>query len=366
MSSVYICPRCNRPGFMPEGLRPEQLVHCPQCGADFAVGEGLPLEVGGPEVPEQEFVPVARSLDLTASPSELGITLEGQTGSISEVPLGLPAWEGAKVSSGPGWPAGEEEILESLEPTPQGALRGAEFLSEQSPESSRVENLTGELSARSTEGEGTDRELAVAPAEWSPEGPSLPEVSGDSAVAEMSSGVSATKEGVATSVSSAWELLCPHCHQRFPLAKAQLASTGESLPEEVARVLEEQLEAQLARTEGAWAGGWHPAQISPGTVRIQVPEEEQRARPFARQPRKKVNVLKELISWVGGAVLGLLIAYYLLVLIRGDTGNFLKLPLPGLRSTYKYSPSWFPSFLKPSASGEKNSAEETRAEASER
>jgi hypothetical protein len=146
------------------------------------------------------------------------------------------------------------------------------------------------------------------------------------------------------------ELICPHCQQSFSMAEARWAVNGDIVGPEAVQALQQFLNEQRLR-EGLPAGeaGWG---IGAPPLQFAVAEGEEGARPFARRPRPQVNVLKEIVGIVGGGILGLLIAYYALVLIRGDHGNFLKLPLPGIPSTYKYSPSWFPSFLKPAAPAE--------------
>jgi hypothetical protein len=78
-----------------------------------------------------------------------------------------------------------------------------------------------------------------------------------------------------------------------------------------------------------------------------------------RRPREK-SLIRELASWVFGGVAGLLIAYYALNWIRGEQGNFLKIPLPGVPHTYKHSPDWFPGWLKAAPDSEDSSPDETR------
>lgn len=150
-------------------------------------------------------------------------------------------------------------------------------------------------------------------------------------------------------------LMCPICGGTFGARDLRLAPSGKALEDEVAAELEE----LLSRVRQPGETGDFAPQLAAADFRIAVPEEEARRRPFARPPGKKVNILKELVSWVGGGLLGLIIAYYLLVLIRGDHGNFLRIPLPGIKSTYKYSPSWFPPFLRDVPSQNSSEPEET-------
>ncbi|MCS7237546.1 MAG: hypothetical protein NZ899_04665 [Thermoguttaceae bacterium] len=146
------------------------------------------------------------------------------------------------------------------------------------------------------------------------------------------------------------EFRCPHCDGHLRIADLRVAATGEGLSPHLVSQIEALLLAPLKPADSPAVISFPPPSDVPGVgFRIAVPEEEARRRPFARPAYKKVNIVKELIGWVAGGLLGLVIAYYLLVLIRGDHGNFLKVPLPGIRSTYKYSPSWFPWFLKEAA-----------------
>ncbi len=348
---------------MPEGLGADQLVHCPACGMDFSVGEARLSEEELPGIPESEFVPVARPLHPVQSEASGRVSEQVDLPSASSVPSppsSLSEVSEAILASGPS--PSEASTPQGCEGDFQRSGGADEYSSEVTPETA------GEDESRDTDVVSPPAEIGVEeayhPITWphsAPVGTLAPEVAETPAEGEFPAEARQMMEGARTAAVPTLELMCPHCHGVFPLAEAHLASTGEAIPAEVVRKIEEQLGIRPSQPEGYPSGEWSSAATVPvSTVSIQVSEEETRARPFGRQPRKKVNVLKELVSWVGGAVLGLLIAYYLLVLIRGDHGNFLKIPLPGVRSTYKYSPSWFPSFMKPSPPGDKESESEAK------
>ncbi|GEM_PF-3410581 len=158
-----------------------------------------------------------------------------------------------------------------------------------------------------------------------------------------------------------FELICPHCGQAFPLADGKILHTEEPLGEEAAQRMAAAFHAKSGTTagqqsEGKTKGmteGWAPAIAGDAAGGLSAFSPDQFAfagvegtyRP-ARPVVTPGKIVKELISWVGGGILGLIIAYYILVLIKGDQGNFLKIPLPGISRTYKYSPDWFPRFLR--------------------
>jgi len=73
-----------------------------------------------------------------------------------------------------------------------------------------------------------------------------------------------------------------------------------------------------------------------------------------RPKKKKRSAFFTILEWVFGGVAGLLIAYYAINFIRGESGNFLEVPLPGVPHTYKHCPAWWPGWLKPWA-GEEDS-----------
>ena len=368
MKTVFACPRCNQPGLIPEGLEAEQLVHCPACGMDFSAGEARLLEGEVPGIPECEFVPVARPLESVQSEAPGRGYEQGDLAWAScspSPPTTIPEASEAVLASE--LSPSEASTTQGCEGDSQGTGGAAEYSSEVTPE------VFGGEEGWATDVAGPPTKIGVEEAchpvtstQEASVGTLAPEVPETAAEGQFPAEASQTTEGTPTAAVPTFtlELVCPHCQGVFSLGEAQLASTGETIPAELVRAIEEQLSGRSSQPEGYPSGEWSAAATVPvSTVSIQVPEEETRARPFARQPRKKVNVLKELVSWVGGAVLGLLIAYYLLVLIRGDHGNFLKIPLPGVRSTYKYSPSWFPSFMKPSPPGDKDSEKDSESEA---
>ena len=349
---------------MPERLGADQLVHCPACGMDFSVGEARLSEGELPGIPESEFVPVARPLHPVQSEAPGRVYEQVDLPSVSSVPSPpstLSEASEAILVSGPS--PSEASTPQGREGDFQGTRGADEYSSEVTAETARGE----EGGAIDVAGLPTKMgvEEAYHPISWTQEAPVgtlAPEVAQTPAEGQFPGESRQITEGALTAAVPTLELVCPHCQGTFSLGQAQLASSGEKIPAEVVRAIEEHLSGRPSQPERFPSGEWSSAATAVpfSTISIQVPEEESRARPFARQPRKKVNVFKEFVSWVVGAVLGLLIAYYLLVLIRGDHGNFLKIPLPGVRSTYKYSPSWFPSFMKPSPPMDKDSESDAK------
>lgn len=369
MRQVYLCPHCGQSAWLKENVSSEEVVRCLNCGNAFSVkdaGQPIPVPGAGPEL---EFVPVrpdqqqavpplvaweSAEVDAGVTGEELRETEDQGSPGVSAVPEGRQfEWMHGAIL-GEGVPTEREELLgkakENMHEESGASLRFQILGMEPSGETSDLGLLRGRTQpARDSEETVT---LSSVPSAVSSEivvESAQEPVSGDSESQgePVGSGILA---GENVAPPPTLELICPHCQQSFSMAEARWAVNGDIVGPEAVQALQQFLNEQRLR-EGLPAGeaGWG---IGAPPLQFAVAEGEEGARPFARRPRPQVNVLKEIVGIVGGGILGLLIAYYALVLIRGDHGNFLKLPLPGIPSTYKYSPSWFPSFLKPAAPAE--------------
>ncbi len=321
MSHVRRCPYCLKSGWLSDGVSVIQVVHCPGCGVEVEVAELEPSELEGEEAIVGEFEPVATIDGGYESTKEGGISdLTGGAGSVeppSATDLIAQFGNDLAIST-------KERVSDpQVDEVQQTNLHSAEPGEATTDISALLARVVGE-SHLGSGGETVSEEFGAG--------------------AAVESFPPSDQELMVGPVF----LLCPLCGGKFDVSECRLPETGDPLGGQAAQALSQILRrSPYPSTEGVSVATW-PG-VGPADqmgIQIAVPEEEARRRPFARQPQRKKNIFKELLSWVGGGILGLVIAYYLIVLIRGDHGNFLKLPLPGIKSSYKYSPNWFPGFLK--------------------
>ena len=154
-----------------------------------------------------------------------------------------------------------------------------------------------------------------------------------------------------------------------------VVKTGKKLGEAAAGALASQASAsEEAPAFSPWGQadsspridvGFSPSEAVPGGAfnfgdEESDPEQDSvAARSRRRQERRgKHSILRLLFGWASSGFVGLLLAYYGLNWIKGEQGNFLKLPLPGIPHTYQYSPEWFPDWLQLNTGLEETAADE--------
>lgn len=330
MSDIRRCPFCLQYGSVTEAFSLDQLVHCPGCGAEVAVSELVAPE-GDAGVADVvgDFEPVA----FLETPGETPAGVE------STAP---PSAEAAGVEIAQ--VVGMDEVTGVGKAQAFGDLIGEEGLGATTAE--QKGHINEQVADDSFSPVASTRAEVVS--EYGDEG-SVDMVT----VAEAALREGPAAEGPEVAVEpEPVTLICPTCGGNFDLRECRLAATGETLPPGVVDAVRASLSGGGSAFGAVGAPPvWVTAETgSRGGIQIVVPEGEARRRPFARQPVDKKRLIKDLVGWVVGGVLGLVIAYYLIVIIRGDHGNFLRVPLPGIKSSYKYSPDWFPSFMKTDSS----------------
>ena len=379
MSRIATCGNCQERVTVPEGLEEGESVRCPLCQAVYSLSE-VPTEATDADDDSEtppELVPVAE------------ISEEGQESESSRV----------------GPEASEHQAVETAEANGQP---------EESPEADTSEGL--EISdeedtaeAPSDEiGKGTDEaieepdaeaEAGVEPGEEEPTaeteadtGEEGEEREEEGAEEAAESAEDATETGEEPSEAAApdetVQVRCPHCDAEYPLSQVVVVTTGAELGPAMAAavaryVLPGEGPAGEAPALDVWAKADGVPQIDVGEgaqpqavtahagafdfAREDAEAEAGPASVASRRPRRRnqKSMAREMAGWVFGGVAGLVIAYYLLNFIRGEAGNFLKIPLPCVSHTYRYSPDWFPGWMKAAPESEEGASEEEIADLDE-
>ncbi len=372
MVRVAECPNCAQQLRVPDDLSETQVVRCPICDAEYPLAE-IPLreqDASDEELPAEELVPVATvAPDDAASAAESTEDQDGalagadavdeEAGDTDEGDDGEKPVEAAGPSTEANDPEQEHPPAGEASGEADSQHLGAATVldTEQSIESPEADHAAEPVAGEDEE----DSEVASATVEQAEQGDTAA-----GAVAEK-----AEKADV--------ELECPCCGEKFAFSEAILTDSGQKVGRERAQRVFATLTGgdPAEQATGFVPRGCESVQIDTGQSAPGVDEEAmQFAASLAQQqpqeesvtariaPRgKPKSVVKELCSWVFGGLAGLIIAYYLLVIIRGDAGNFLRIPVLGIPHTYKYSPSWFPGFLRaePDADSEDESAGEPSA-----
>ncbi|MHC4398385.1 MAG: hypothetical protein ACYTG0_01755 [Planctomycetota bacterium] len=303
MPQIVTCPECGRSTTLPESFDQNGLVRCPLCSGEFLPSEAntADADVGEPEEAAAELVPIDRA------------EAENEEGSVTE------ATGDAADDSSPEQPSAEEQT--ASEPT------------------DAVESAAGEEEATHEEQEPAEEDQIV-------------------------------------------QVRCPCCEEEYGLDEVIVATTGSPLGTTVASAVDKDgalKDAGVPAAGGTGLDAWaHDApQIDVGGVAqpqaadgaafdLQTDESGTTdSSPISNLRRKRKGrqkgLLRELAGWVFGGLGGLLIAYYALNWIKGERGNFLKIPLPGVPHTYKYSPEWFPDWLKDDSDSEGDASVEAES-----
>jgi len=377
MSRIATCGNCQERVTVPEGLEEGESVRCPLCQAVYSLSE-VPAEAADADDSEMppELVPVAE------------VSEEGQAPESSRVEPEAcehPEGESAEANGQPEAPSEADsserlEIADEEEDTAEApcdqigegtdeAIEGPE--AEAGVEPGEEEGPTAETETDTEEEEGNESEEEGAEEEGAEE--------------EAESAEDATETGEeppeAAAQEETVEVRCPHCEAEYPLSQVVVVTTGAELgPATAAAVARYVLSGEGPASEppalDVWAKADGVPQIDVGEdIRPQEAAAHTGAFDFAREDaeaeagptgatglrprrRKQKSMARELAGWVFGGVAGLVIAYYLLNFIRGEAGNFLKIPVPGVSHTYQHSPDWFPGWMKAAPESEEDASEE--------
>ena len=351
MSWIATCKICHERVAIPEGIDQSESVCCPLCRAEFLLSE-MPPEVG--EVsdepnPPPEVVPAAALFD------------EGHERQSPEPPA-------CEV---------DETIDES-----EG------LVVEEEADAERDEPSDCELAEAADEAKSPPDETVPAPDEAREPVPEVEEPVSDTPE-------TAPETPSTVSQAESMRVRCPVCDAEYGLSQVIVVSTGERLGAEAAPAAggkighsglgiaadEKPALDVWAKADGApqidlgggagthvvtaEAGSFHFAQegaeaadASGGTGSLPVSSRHWPQASGTQRRRNQHSGLRTLAGPVIGGIAGLVVAYYLLNWMRGEAGNFLNIPLPGVPHTYKHSPDWFPSWLKPAPESEDDPSDE--------
>ncbi len=345
MSRIATCGNCQERVTVPEGLKEGESVRCPFCQAVYSLSE-LPADAADADDSEMppELVPVAEADGQQGAPSEADSSERLEMADEEEDTAEAPSDQIGE---------GTDEAIEGPE-----AEAGVEPGEEEGP-TAETETDTEEEEGNESEEEGAEEEAESA--------------EDATETGEEPAEAAAPEETV--------QVRCPHCEAEYPLSQVVVVTTGAELgPATAAAVARYILSGEGPASEppalDVWAKAEGVPQIDTGEdAGPQAVAAHASAFDFAREDaeveagpagatglrprrRKQKSIARELASWVFGGVAGLVIAYYLLNFIRGEAGNFLKIPLPGVSHTYQHSPDWFPGWMKAAPESEEEVSEE--------
>ena len=380
MAPVATCANCHQRVTIPEGVDQSERVRCGLCGAEFLLREVLADATEHDDATNlpPELVPVASVRQPGQQPegfesesdAERQPADDAETGQVEEPPQRESRAGAQTTSESRGPAAGTEEPGPETEPpadTAEGPPEETQARADEaeepreapvSEESSEAQEQTAEA-AKETE-EPTD-EASEAESPERTEEPS------------HETREPADKDEIV-------RVRCPCCDAEYELSRATVVATGAPLGAAAAVLTG----GGMPQTSGVSAEGapaldiWQRPDAAPQInvgegLEPQVAEadagtfdfagEESEAEDVsagaARRKRAQKGVLRTLLGPLLGGLAGLVIAYYLLNWIRGEAGNFLKIPLPGVPHTYQHSPDWFPGWLKPASDAEDAAWDET-------
>ncbi|MFH1921943.1 MAG: hypothetical protein ABIP48_18915 [Planctomycetota bacterium] len=364
MSWIAACKICQEPVTIPEGADRSESVCCPRCRAEFLSSE-VPGEVGqegGSAEPPHDVLPVEALFDETSEPETSELQGEPSEGKEEEEEPGLDLW----VEQAEEFP--EIDLSRGIETDSETGGLVAEA---QEPAGQLEEETESEDAAEDSEGPNVASEDVV------------PEIATDEPEPSTHEPPEATPATPQHAESP--RVRCPACEAEYGLSQMIVVSTGSRLgAAAAAAVAGATAHSATGESPGegpmldVWARADTVPQIDLGEAAgAQVVSAEPGAFDFARDDseaadgsgsvaaarqerrRKQKSGLRTIMGPIFGGIAGLVIAYYLLNWIRGEAGNFMEIPLPGVPHTYKYSPEWFPGWMKPEADSEDVASEET-------
>lgn len=388
MPRIATCTSCIQQVTLPQGVDQNERVRCPICNAQYELSEvdtdtfeadqsdDLPPELttltaASPETVDAESIDIGPPPDSDAPSAidtapDIDITLDGQGApDVETAPqVGSLDVDSVDVETAP---RGEEKETEEPEASSDGE-EGEEASEADSSDGLTIETDDSEGDSETDEAEEPVEEPAEAGDETEE---SAPEAAATDKIEE----------------EPVLRVRCPTCEAEHPLSEMVLVDTGEPFGPDVAAAVARALSADQAAPSGEGAAGvpgldvWAKADSAPqldlgqgvqagaptadaGAFRLggeaaSGDSETSVMEGMARRRERQKGGWRTLVGPIVGGIAGLVIAYYLLNLIRGEAGNFLKIPLPGVSHTYRYSPGWFPGFLQPSADDASQSEDET-------
>ncbi len=413
MSRSATCRNCREPVAIPEGLEEGRPVRCPRCQAEYPLRDVLAdaAEIGDDAEPPPELIVVAPAAEggegATAENAEAVEPADAVVAAADEAPdrpaedgSSRPSEGGAAVDSSDGHEGGtaaqeppshadaivlamqraeeverveeaeEIEVDETVD-APDGEQPGDV---EAQPAEQDEPVLAEEAEPEDEAGQPADQPLEAEVAEEEEPTPEA-EPEGEAVEADAEPDETADQPPSEPEPPEELQVRCPHCAAECPLGDVVVVATGEPLGPEVASAVARHVISSGERGEAvpaldAWAkvDGMPQIDVGPsipasseaapaGAFDFAREDAEAEAAAAGAAPgrprrRQQKSMGREIVSWVLGGVAGMLIAYYLLNFIRGPAGNFLKIPLPGVPHTYKYSPDWFPGWMKPAPEAE--------------
>ena len=371
MSRIAACTNCRQQVTIPEDVDQGEQVRCPLCQADYPLSEVLAEAAEADDSPERppELIPVAAVSDENRVPdsSEVEAEVEAQGEAEASEERDVEAGTSAnKVEEAP-----ETDSSESFEIDPEAV--GSDDETDKAP--AEIEQSDAESQEPAVEREEPAHETQPGAGESEQPARETEQPPEDAAVPACETPTPAAEDEIV-------RVRCPVCEAEHGLDRVIVVSTGAELGPAVARaVARAVLPGQTAPSDGpaldVWAKADGVPQIDLGAeAEVQAVTADAGAFDFAREEseaeeesagvagarprrkRKKKSVLRMLVVNVFSGLAGLVIAYYILCWYRGEAGNFLHIPLPGVPHTYKYSPSWFPGWLKPDPEAEDVSSDE--------
>lgn len=324
------------------------------------------------ESPEEEPALLLEEEKLLEQPQEEGFAPEAETrasdqeiSSIeAEVPIELATSEQLESSPPPPLPfqSASAEGAQAVESGQPAELPPAEIVGQpaQGPVPSPTLEPLASIEAPASEEAASATALSTAGSEEAPAAP-YPSEAAEASLAEPPEAELApeTPAEEAPTIDLDPLVRAPFSEESFPLSELIVASTGERIGPVAAamivrhgllRPLTEEEAAAMAPPEPATAQ--EPAETFDFSQLAAASQEGAPAEPISVRTRRRpeVHPLKEMFGIVLGGLAGLLIGYYLLNIFGGARYDFLKIYLPGVKHTYKYAPSWLPSWIKGGAS----------------
>ena len=392
MPNLLECPHCGQEITIPDGIDPSEPLCCPICDAEFILSEVISDETTAPLEPVSDEIPLADAAEQEAAETEaVGSEIELEPAGAESDAATFASWalaaEGEAPKVAPEVPEAEAEPLDLAPEVPDAVDEMLDLAPEVpevetepldlAPEAPEVETEPLDLVSEAPEAETEPLDLVseapeaeAEPLELAPEAPQgeaeIPEPQAEIPEAEAE----AVRATVRTFKARAEELKA-RVETLLADVAALEAEMGEAAGERPQLDVWKQVGAAPpidTREEGTAAAemgaGARPAHA--GAFDFGADEAAEGGAPTAagarpRQKKKSKSAFLTLLEWVFGGVLGLLIAYYAINWIRGEQGNFLEIPLPGVPHTYKHCPAWWPGWLKPWADAEESDPQQAAA-----
>ena len=402
MSQVAKCTSCEREVTIPEGVEPFESVRCPHCEAEYALVAVLFNAQPGDEAPQPppQLVPLASGSQQDQPEAEAAgeapadATEQPDPDQASSDEAEPPEEETETPGDEPEPPEEEVETPgdEPERPEEEAETPGDETADtvDESDEAAEAEEPTDvpqppEDQAADEEGEAPEDAAEGADEEGETPDEEVARADEESEAAEEEAEADEEEDQTETPVAETTPdadqekvvaVRCPHCEAEYPLCDVIVVETGDALGSGAAAaaaraLLGGEADGSQAPTLDVWAkaegmpqidlgDGGGPQAIAADAAAFDFAAEDAEAetdeegKPRPRRRRRQKSGVRTAAGIVLGGLGGVLIAYYAINWLRPETGNFLHIPLPGLPHTYKYSPDWFPGFLRPDSVSEES------------